>query len=319
MNKRKFTGFTFLVFMAISVYGQDYEFAKEGVIPQLNSHRFVGNQSLDNPFTKSMFELFFGYGNSAPMSTGEFAVGDTTIELSLGNLVYVSTGAKLNLQLKDWLSYNFRFGYSARIGSEPIGLIANGIQSYSFFHNGWRIRIFENNGHYLSANLGVDNSAGVVLDLENYFSDIINGVPSPQISKTYYTLRGIFEVNYAWGINDILGLIFNGGLHYGDLYLTGTTGLSNKVGTGIDLNLYPKTNIPLGFNLAYTFSGSESFEMPVSGSKYSARLAYTRSNSYIISLDATSNTVSYSAGTPSNGTLPQASVLTVLLNLVMFL
>lgn len=66
-------------------------------------------------------------------------------------------------------------------------------------------------------------------------------------------------MQFARAFGSLLGMNIMGSYDYGDSFESGKTIGQASVSIALDLNLYPKTNIPLGLSTAYAYTSIPDF------------------------------------------------------------
>jgi hypothetical protein len=151
---------------------------------------------------------------------------------------------------------------------------------------------------YLSTQVGVRTNNATVTNIQRYVQQILDGVPSPNLSEDIFVLQGVWSLSYAYGASSLLGFAMDTKLVYGDLFEPGKSGWTGSIGAAIDLNLYPKTSIPLGFSFAYAYANLPDFTTAQynTESYFNTKIAFTQSENFIISLETTTYKAPYLLG-----------------------
>lgn len=306
------------VFLAIGSYpakGQERVF-----IPALNKHRFVNNRLIIDPFIKSSFHLNMGLGESEKVDLPPLLIGDSTILAKSGSITFANLQCHLNIRLNESVTYMFRWGFSARIGSEVNSLYSNGLNTINGIHNAWMIRLFETDKHMLSTSLGILSYNASIINLSKFVEDVISGNQGARLSQNIYVLQGFMGMHYARSFGSLLGLKLMGNFIYGDLFQSDKSGGLGTISGALDLNLYPKTRIPMGMSVGYAYTSlpeytSEQYEV---SSLFNMKLAYTGSDSFIISLDGTAYTAPYLLGRLNDDSSIITNAFNVNLNVLIY-
>jgi hypothetical protein len=300
---------------ATEVWGQDKMF-----IPMLNNHRFIDNRIVLDPFIKSSFQLNMGLGESSKLNLPVIEIGDTSFVPTAGTLVFANLNAELNVTLNEAVAYYLSISFSARLGAEPSSLYSNGINTISGIHNAWKIRLFQDKKNYLSTIVGISTYDASLLNISKFVHDIINGKPNAAITDDINVLRGFMGLQYAHAFGSLVGMNLMGQFTYGDLFETGKSGGQVTASAALDLNLYPKTRIPIGLSLAYAWAQIPDYTTAqyTSTMLVNAKLAYSGSDSFIISVDASSFESTYVLGRIADGSNIKTRVLNYALNVLIY-
>lgn len=306
---------TICVFSSFESWSQDKMY-----IPTLNGHRFISNRIVTDPFIKSSFRVNMGLGESMKVNLPSISIGDTTITPSAGTLIFANLNGRLDIKLNENVAYHLRVSLSARLGAEPSSLYTNGLNTIVGIHNAWKIRLFRNKKHYLSTMVGISTYDASVINISKFISDIINDRPGADISQDINVLQGFIDLNYAYAFGSLVGMNLMGHFSYGDLFESGKSGEQGTASIALDLNLYPKTKVPLGLSAAYGYASIPEYTTAQynSTSIFNAKLAYTGSDSFIISLDAASFTAPYLLGRISETSKVETRVFNYAVNVLIY-
>lgn len=300
---------------------QIYCFGQEKVyIPTLNEHRFISNRLAVEPFIKSSFRLNMGIGESQRVRLPSVEIGDTVIVPSAGTLVFANLHAQLNIQLNKSVAYHFGAGFSARVGSQPSSMYSNGLSTVAGIHNAWKIRLFSNDKHYLSTMLGISTYNASVINVSQFVNDIILGVPNAGLSKEVNVLRGFTGLYYAVAFGSVVGLNLNGQYFYGDSFEPGKS-IHQVTGTAaLDINLFPKTRIPLGASFAIGYIAHPEYTaVELNATTISStKIAYTGSDSFVISLDTSTFVAPYQLGRITETSNVETRVFNTAINVLIY-
>jgi hypothetical protein len=304
-----------LLFLQAPSYGQD-----DGSIPTLNNHRFINNFIVEDPFTKSTLRYNMGVGSSSKIELPSTDIGDSTSEPTIGNLLYSSLNFQVDLRLKEWVSYVLRIGASARVGLQPQTIFTNGLNAVLGVSNSWKFRLYQNEKHQLSTSARINSYTVSVTDVAAFVDDIIGEDSSQNASEVLEVLQAGIGVHYAYAPGSVIGLQTTAKFKYGDLFETGKSGGSFTISGAMDINLFPKTNIPLGLSLGYGYTSIPDFSVAQynNTSIFNAKLAYTGSKNVIVSVDGTTFTGPYNSGPKAQEEESDIRVLNLSLNVIIY-
>ena len=289
-------------------------------IPTLNHHRFINNQVVIDPFTKTSFRMNMGYGNSNNVSLPSFNFLDSTYSFKTGSLVYANLSFQLDARLKDWVAFYLNIGASARVGVEPRSLYTNGLNTILAIRTGWKIRLLETKKHFLSTLVGVSNYDANITDIAEFINDLVLGIPTTGLGREVNVLQTFGGLHYAYGINSVLGLQITTQYNFGDLFEEGKLGGHWNLSTALDINLHPKTRIPIGVSLAYGYITIPDYTAAQynTTSVYNGKLAYTGAGSFLISIDVTSYKAAYLSGIFGGRSNTEVNVVSYSLNMLIY-
>jgi hypothetical protein len=255
-------------------------------IPELNGHTFVPSTYIEDPFLNSTLGLVVGFGSTGEYRYPLFEVDDDLIYGVRGQLIFVTVGVEYQQKIQDWVAVFIKYRLAARIGTNIGSILAEGFSSVNSFNIGWKIRLLEREKIKLSTVFGISNYNGTFLSVSKFIEDIINNQPYPSLVTNTPALNGNLGFQFAYGISDLFGLKMNYLNSIGESLERGKTAYYFSLGTGIDLNLYKKHNVPLGFSLIYLLSSRPEQVYRESGLSNSInfKFAYTGTNDFVLGL-----------------------------------
>ena len=313
--------FCIFIVLLCSIVSTQRAFAQEKVfIPTLNKHRFISSRLVTDPFIKSYFHLQMGLGQGAKANLPSIQIGDTSIVPTAGSMVYANLSTQLNIKLHNSICYIFRAGYAGRVGTEPSSLYTNGLNTLAGLHNSWMIRVYENQKQILSTSFGISTYNASFINISKFINDVIAGNPGADLARKSNVLQGFLGAHYAYAFGSLLGLKLMATFKYGDLVETGKSGGQLNLAAALDFNPYPKTNIPVGLCFSYAHSSVPELTLTQYSetSIYNLKLAYTGSDSFIISMDGTLFQTPYLLGNLVEGTDIRTNVFNLNLKVLIY-
>ena len=260
-------------------------------IPTLGGHRFMDNAIVSSAFSNTSFRLTLGYGESKRLPLNQVQIGDTVLSATRGSLAYVMLNLNYEQRIKEWLSFYLTLGGSARVGLDTRGLLTQGLNTYYGYEIGWKVKIWDNEKNRLAGKIGIYNYEGNFINVFQYISDIINRVPDPQLSRDIPALQTVFGFMYARSFGSLVGLQLEASGGIGDTFIrqSSSTDFSYQLGGVVDINLYPKTNVPLGFSAAMGVSSMPDLALRDSGGVpvFNFKLAFTGTPDFMLSVNFT--------------------------------
>ncbi len=271
-------------FYADTIVAQNLE---DDLIPTLNSHRFIGSSLIQSPFINTSFRFGLGFAGTQKVNYPLLDANDSIVFGIESELIFLNGDVGYKQKIKDWLSMYVDFGYSARLGTEAGSILFQGINTLSDFKIGWLFRITGNERLLLSGNVEVRNNEAVFISVRNLVRDIINNKPNPSLSETVPALNVGVGADFAYGINDMFGIVAEVNLGYGETLERGNARLIYQAGWSLDFDLYGRTDVPIGSVLTFMVSSlpefvlSENREMKIVAWK----IAYTGSEDFNMGLE----------------------------------
>jgi len=300
--------------LAITVNGQS-----NSGIPVINDHKFLINDLIVDPFTKSSFRTKTGIGRTAISELPDIQIGDSLIKSPSGDLLVVGMNYQFDLRMKEWASLYLGFEISGRLGSEAFSLYTNGVNSLVGFDMGWKLVLFESKAHFLSTSIGILNRNATVINLSKWINGVITGTPS-EITERMIALQGTTGLYYAWGINEVLGIQAMTQLSYGDLFEAGKSGAQLISGAALDLNFSSVSRIPLGVSLASGYLYAPDFTISQYHKTWinNLKFGFTRSHDFLITIDISTYKAPYLVGILSSQDYHSTRVFDYALNIIIY-
>jgi len=255
-------------------------------IPELNRHVFIPSIYLEDPFMNTTLNLGIGVGSTGQYKYPLYEVDDSQIYGISGQLLFVAIGLEYQQKIQDWVALYIKYRLAARIGTNVGSILAEGFSSINSFNIGWKIKLLEREKIKMSTSFGVSNYNGTFLSVSKFIDDIINNQPYPSLVTNTPALNGNLGFQFAYGISELFGLKLNYLNSIGESLERGETAYYFSLGTGVDLNLYQKHEVPLGFSLVYLLSSRPEQVYRESGlsNSFNLKIAYTGTSDFILGL-----------------------------------
>ncbi len=277
-------------FVAICLSGINPLIAQEKstqTLPGINGHTFVPISIISIPFTNSYFKSTLGVAQSFSTQFPLFELDGETVIGETGSILFANLGFQYQQRIKDWIAFNGSLTINTRIGTDIQSIIGHGINSVAGYQLQWILRIIEKEKYMLSGSFHVSNLSGSLISISGYILDIINDNPNPSISKSITAINTGTGLRFAYGFNDLFGLILVGDIRYGEALSRVDAGFTYKIGGTFDVNLADKTTVPMGFALSFLNSTAPEnvFNELKSTSIFNFKIAYTGSPDFILGLE----------------------------------
>jgi len=304
--------FISLSFIHFTNYGQE----SSNKIPELNGHVFIPNTYIEGPFMNSTLDIGVGLGSTGQYKYPIFEIDDNTVYGIRGELFFVNVALEYQQKIQDWAAFYIKYSISARLGTDVGSILAEGFSTLNAFRIGWKIRILENERYGLSTTFGISKYAGTFLSVSKFVEDIIDNEPYPSLVTNTPALNGNLGFQFAYGLSELFGLKANYLNSIGESLVRGETAYYFSLGIGVDLNLYQKHNVPLGFSFAYVVSSRPEQVYRESGNSnsFNLKFAYTGTDDFILGLQASYTLIPVSEISDNFSAMGVAFVLTYYFN-----
>jgi len=262
--------------------------------PVLGGHRFIWNPFTQSPYPRTMVRNLTGGGRFTNVEfIPSFDLGeDITVEAVKGDLLFAELEFAYMHQIQPWLGMWGSVGALARLGTDSGALLAAGVTAIVGYELGWLFKLYEGETFVFSGTAALANDGVTDVNLLRWVKGVVGDDPRPTLASSSPRLRGKGGVRGAWGINETWGVQFLSEFGYGESTVRpGENKAFWDVAGSTSLDLYPRTEVPLGFVLS---ASSRSF--PREGGNpdirtvdVGLRTAFTARDSYLIALDTNWN------------------------------
>ena len=275
--------YIFVGFLAISQESSSISVHKD---QRLNGHKFSQIGQLTSSFVQTGIHTNIGIGSSSPIRIAGVVIDDVEILAFEGKLLFVNTDVRYQQRFNHWLALYFHMKLSGRVGVDMSTIVADGINTLSGAEIGWMIKLYKNNKFNFSTKLGVRNMTGNFINVKGYFEDLVNKVPDPTVIKKVPVLNTTTGVQAAYAFNSSWGLQFFTDLSYGESLEQRKNDLYFSAGILGSFDLYPKNEVPLGFNAGYVLTAAPEIVMDNEGSSnmFIAKINYTGAEEFDLGL-----------------------------------
>ena len=260
-------------------------------IPRLGDHQFLLNSAI-NPFIVTEFEMEVGVASTNFDFQPSLLIPDS-VEFRLdGEMLFINTNFRFNHRIRHWIGFFGDLSISSRIGTEAKSLLSQGINTIIGFHLGWILKIRETEKFLLTGQIELRNEEATIISISNFIDGILNGSSNPSISDNFNALTGGGGIKAAYGLSSLFGLTGSMSVNYGESFSRGNSRVLFSGGLGMDVNLYNKTRVPLGFAFNFFISSLPSFFVEDEFSTISAlKIGYTGSKDFQLGVEAISGRI----------------------------
>jgi len=260
-------------------------------IPRIGDHQFLFNSAI-NPFIVTEFEIEVGVAQTNFDFQPSILIPDS-VEFRLdGEMLFLNTNFRFSHRIRHWIGFFGNLFISSRIGTEAESLLSQGINTIIGFNLGWKVKIKETEKFLLTGIIELRNEEATIISISNFINGIINGSSNPSISDNINALTGGGGIKAAYGLSSLFGLTGSMSLNYGESFSRGNSRLLFSGGLGMDVNLYNKTKVPLGFAYNFFVSSLPSFFVEDEFSTISAfKIGYTGSKDFQFGIEVISGRI----------------------------
>ena len=216
----------------------------------------------------------------------EFVIGDDTIQGLSGDLLYALLGLEYQARIKPWLGFFGKVELLGRLGTDVGALLSQGATVLTGFELGWVVRVVETDKIGLSATANVWNNSFTGINLLDWVEGIVDDEPVDLVQNTP-SVRGGGGLRFAWAASQLFGVTANTLVGFGESRARrGENSVSYTLAAGVDLDLYQRYSVPLGFALGTEFNNAprEGDEFADRANRVNFRIAYTGREDFLIAL-----------------------------------
>ncbi len=279
------------LFMAllVSAEGQPGEAIPGKKVPVLYGHTFPTVGGFRSPFVNTSLEANLGFGNTSLLKIKGIDLGDYEILSFEGKLLFYNMRVNYTQRFTPWLSLHVSMNAAGRVGTNMSTIMADGVNTLSGGTIGWLVRIMERERFYMSGSLSVNNMTGNLINVADYFRDLINNVPNPTVTKRIPAMAVSAGIQGAYAFSPTFGLQFMTEYAYGESFERKKNQGYFIAGINGDADLNPRYRVPLGFALGYTLTSAPEIVFGEGGASNLAtlKLGYTGSDDFELGLQYT--------------------------------
>lgn len=252
--KNIYTGLVRIIIILFSITVIKCSFCQDDSVDSpvtLNGHKFIINSSIGSPFINTYYNTMLGAGQTTDLKLPEIKINGKPIAQLTGNLAYSNLLFAYQQEIRDWMAFYGEVKLLGRLGTEAGALITQGVNLATGYNMGWKFKLYQNKIMSLSADLKISKDNYTVADLADFIQNIIDsgGITNDnKLIKDISLVRGGIGFNYVYAFNSIFGAVAKLYVDYGESANREENDVFNySYGFGIDADLYPRYNVPLGF------------------------------------------------------------------------
>ena len=265
--------------------------------PLLGDHRFIPNNLTRDPFPRTFVRNSLGIGQAVDIEfvpSLDIGGGDTLPGLS-GDLLFAVLDFEYQHRVKDWMAVWGKVNMVGRLGTNVGALLSEGATVLAGFELGWLIRLVENDKVALSATANLWNNSFTGVNFADWVEGVIDNEPVPLV-RNVPSVRAGGGLRFAWAASDLIGVTAGTEVGLGEsVARRGEDQVSFQLSGAVDLDLYARTRVPLGFALGFeaTNSPREGSELADKVNRGLFRVAYTGRDDFLISVDVSLSRLSF--------------------------
>jgi len=274
----------FIIFVTCFEYGnsQTTNSSSDKKIPVLYGHTFPSMGSYRSSFITTSLQASLGYGVTSPIRIPGVQIGDYTIGAFEGQILFFNMDVQYQQRFTPWLALFVSSRMAGRIGTEVTTIMVDGVNTLRGGSIGWLVRVLHKEKFNLAGSIYLNNVTGSVINVKEYFEDLINGADNPSVTKTIPTMSLGLGVMGAYAFNPTFGLQFQADMTYGESFeRTDTKGYYSGGIIG-DVDFMPKHKVPINLAFGYTLTTTPAIVMSEGGasSLYTGKIGYSGADEF---------------------------------------
>jgi len=261
-------------------------------LPILNGFRFIPSDIVKDPFINTYFRINAGAGLALDLQTEIKNFQGTVVDTVTGDLTYILAEIEFQYAVNDWLSLNFMYSGSGRLGSNTYTLLSEGISYTTGYSLGSKVRVINKENYTVSLNANYSSTQIALYSIYDYIKRAVQNYGDTTVKNDLLTkdkVNNLFlSTNAAYAPNNWLGFLGVAGFGFGKPFEQKVRG-NFKLGfaASVDfLNLKP-IYFPIGILASAKYSAfSEMGENSDNLFTYGLRIGYTGHKDFDIGMEA---------------------------------
>jgi hypothetical protein len=254
----------------------------EKKVPVLYNHSFPSMGQFRSSFINTSLSANLGFGLTSLIQIPGIEIGDYNILAFEGQILFFNMNVQYQQRFNPWLALFISGEMAGRIGTDMSTIMADGVNTLQGGKIGWLVKIRQVKRFNLSGSIYVQNLTGNIINVSEYFKDLINNVPNPAVVKRSPALNIGLGIQGAYAFNPTFGLQFQSDLTYGESFERTKSKAYFSGGIIGDVDFLPKQNIPINLALGYTLTSTPAIVMSEGGfsSLFSGKIGYSGSDEF---------------------------------------
>ncbi len=222
----------------------------------LGGHTFPSILGLRSSFVNTSLMAGMGFGNTSPLKISGIIIDDREILSFEGQMLFYDMNVRYQQRFTPWLALQLSFLVAGRTGTDMSTIMADGVNTLNGGEIGWLVRFLRTDRLNLSANVNVSNLTGNFINVKDYFSDLINNVPDPSITRKVPAMNIGAGVSGAYAFSPAFGLQFNAEYAFGESFERRKNQGYFLATVAGDADFNPRYDVPVGLALSYTLTSA---------------------------------------------------------------
>ena len=258
-------------------------------VPVLYGHTFPSMGEYRSSFINTSLDASLGFGVTSPISISGLQIGNYNIGAFEGQILFFNMNVQYQQRFTPWLALFMSFEMAGRVGTEVTTIMVDGVNTLNGGSIGWLVRIMHKKKLNLAGSIYLNNVTGNVINVKDYFEDLINNVPNPSVVKKTPTMNLGIGVQGAYAFNPTFGLQFQTDIAYGESFDRAKSKAYFSGGIMGDVDFMPKHEVPVNLALGYRLTTTPAIVMSEGGatSVFLGKIGYSGSDEFELGVQFT--------------------------------
>ncbi len=258
-------------------------------VPVLYGHTFPSMGEYRSSFITTSLHANLGFGVTSPISISGLQIGNYNIGAFEGQILFFNMNVQYQQRFTPWLALFMSFEMAGRVGTEVTTIMVDGVNTLNGGSIGWLVRIMHKKKFNLAGSIYLNNVTGNVINVKDYFEDLINNVPNPSVVKKTPTMNLGIGIQGAYAFNPTFGLQFQTDMAYGESFERTKSKVYFSGGIIGDVDFMPKHEVPVNLALGYRLTTTPAIVMSEGGatSVFLGKIGYSGSDEFELGVQFT--------------------------------
>jgi len=125
-------------------------------LPESNGHVFVPVIGVKNAQPVTSFASIIGFSEAADLNLQLAELDDGEIIGLTGDLIFINFGVSTSIRVKEWISFNIKYGLTTRLGTDVESLLSQGFTKLDATETSWQVKILRSQKFFFSGIVGLN-------------------------------------------------------------------------------------------------------------------------------------------------------------------
>jgi len=257
----------------------------------IGGHTFAPSSFMPDPFIRTFARNSLGFGVSPSVEIPPVEIGGQQYSLSSGELIYADLEFEFQTAIRPWLAFDVQVKVLARLANETISLISQGVVITGGYELSGLFEVYRTDKMTLALSAGATSDATTDVDFQRFIDAVADSgeiTPDNALVASTPSVRAFGELRLAYSFNELMGLMFQGRLGYGEgLERDAPNKWFHTYAAVFDINPSRRWDAPIGFGLGLKTrtNPSGSHESGDNITSFLGRISYVGARDFNLALD----------------------------------